>query len=100
MRKPVINQIKDKTSTDGQLQCVLRYIHKGWPEHLKSVALQASAYFKEHGSLSEANGLLRRGKQIVIPESMRGGVLQKINQGHKALPSAENVTEVLCGGQA
>ena len=69
VRKPVINQIKDKTRTDRQLQCVLRYIHK---EHLKSVALQASAYFKERGSLSEANGLLRLGKQIVIPESMRG----------------------------
>ena len=85
VRKPVINQIKDKTRTDGELQCVLRYIHKGWPEHLKSVALQASAYFKERGSLSEANGLLRRGKQIVIPESMRDEVLQKIHQGHLGL---------------
>ncbi|KAI2646921.1 hypothetical protein H4Q32_027367 [Labeo rohita] len=76
---------KDKTGMDGELQCVLRYIRNGWPEYLKSIPLNVSAYFKERGSLSETNGLVLRGRQIVIPESLRGDMLQRIHQGHQGL---------------
>ncbi|KAL7846655.1 hypothetical protein SRHO_G00216350 [Serrasalmus rhombeus] len=85
VRKPIVEQIKDKTRTDAELQGVLKYVQKGWPEYVKSVAVKASAYFKEHGLLSETNGLLRRGKQIVIPSSMRDYMLQKIHEGHQGL---------------
>ena len=85
VRKPTIEQIKDKTKTDGELQSVLKYVQNGWPEHLKSVAVKATAYFKHRGSLSEASGMLRHGKQIVIPESMREHMLQKIHEGHQGL---------------
>lgn len=85
VRKPVIEQIKDQTRTDAELQSVLKYVHKGWPEHMKGVAVRATTYFKDRGSLSEANGLLRRGKQILIPSSMRNYMLQKIHEGHQGL---------------
>ncbi|KAK0130680.1 hypothetical protein N1851_034803 [Merluccius polli] len=85
VRKLTIEQLKDQTKTDAELQCVLEYIHNGWPEHSKSVAVRANTYFKERGSLSEASGLLRRGKQIVIPEIMRENMLQKIHEGHQGL---------------
>lgn len=85
VRKPIIEQLKDKTGMDGELQCVLRYIRNGWPEYLKSVPLNVSAYFKERGLLSETNGLVLRGRQIVIPESLRGDMLQRIHQGHQGL---------------
>ncbi|RXN15927.1 putative protein K02A2.6-like isoform X1 [Labeo rohita] len=42
VRKPIIEQLKDKTGMDGELQCVLRYIRNGWPEYLKSVPLNVS----------------------------------------------------------
>lgn len=58
VRKPILEQIRDKIRTDGELQCMLGYIHNGWPGHLKSVAVQASTYFREHGSPCEPNGLL------------------------------------------
>lgn len=85
VRKPIIEQIKHKTGMDGELQHVLRYIRNGWPEYLKSVPSNLSAYFKERGSLSETNGLVLRGRQIVIPESMRGDMLLRIHQGHQGL---------------
>lgn len=92
--KPIIEQIRDKT--DGELQYILRCICNGWPEHLKSVAAQVSVYFREHGSLSKANRLL----QTVIPKSITEDMLQKIYQATKALLSAYNVLEELCGGLA
>ncbi len=58
VRKPIIEQIKDKTGMDGELQRILRYIRNGWPGYLKSVPSNVSAYFKERGSLSETGGLV------------------------------------------
>lgn len=85
VRKPIVEQIKDQTKTDAELQCVFKYIHDGWPEHSKSVAVRANTYFSERGSLSEASGLLRRSKQIVIHAGMREDMLQKIHEGHQGL---------------
>ncbi|KAI4889236.1 hypothetical protein NFI96_019823 [Prochilodus magdalenae] len=76
----------------------------GWPEHLtlKSVAVKATAYFKHRGSLSEASGMLRHGKQIVIPESMREHMLQKIHEDHQGphqMPESDiRVGSYQCGG--
>lgn len=43
VRKPTAEQIKDEKRTNGELQHVLKYVHNGWPEHLKSVAVKANA---------------------------------------------------------
>lgn len=50
-----VKAYRDKTGKDGELH-VLKYIRNGWPVHLKSIEVQASAYFKVRSSLSEANG--------------------------------------------
>lgn len=36
VRKLIIEQIREKTQADGILQCILKYIHNSWPEHIKS----------------------------------------------------------------
>lgn len=39
----------------------------------------------ERGSLSEQNGLLKRGNQIVIPLTLRSEMLERIHHGHLGL---------------
>ncbi|KAJ8369430.1 hypothetical protein SKAU_G00094580 [Synaphobranchus kaupii] len=85
VRRPVLEQIKEQTERDSELQRVLNYTRNGWPDHIKSVAMSAKQYFPERGTLSELNGVLRRGYQIVIPYSMRDDMIQKIHQGHQGL---------------
>ncbi|KAJ8352691.1 hypothetical protein SKAU_G00241670 [Synaphobranchus kaupii] len=85
VRRPVLEQIKEQTERDSGLQRVLNYTRNGWPDHIKSVAMSAKQYFPERGTLSELNGVLRRGNQIVIPYSMRDDMIQKIHQGHQGL---------------
>lgn len=63
----------------------MSYIKKGWPDHMKTEALSAKPYFHKRGALTELNGVLRRGHQIISPCSMQDNMIQKIHQGHQGL---------------
>ena len=84
-RRPVLEQIRQQTLRDGELKCVLDYINNGWPEYFRNTAAAAKPYYHERGMLSELNGILRRGNQIIIPRNMRDNMIQKIHQGHQGL---------------
>lgn len=83
--KPVFERIKEETDKDEALRLVKHYIKSGWLQYAKNVAKLALNYFKERGSLSEENGLLKRGNQIVIPQALRPEMLEKIHHGHQGL---------------
>ena len=84
-RKLTLEQIKGDTRRDEDLQRILSYTKQGWPKHVKSVTAAAKPFFPERGKLSEHNGLLRHGNQIVVPASMRADMKTKIHQGHQGL---------------
>ena len=75
VRRPTLIQIKEQKEMDNELQCELSYITNGWLDHIKSMAILAKAYLYEHGALSELNGVLRCGNQIVVPCSMHNDLV-------------------------
>ena len=80
-----IDEIRTATSTDAELQSVMKLIKTGWPEHLSSVPESAREYIQVKSELSVYNGLVLRGSRIVVPRMMRGEILQKIHKGHQGL---------------
>uniref|UniRef100_A0AAR2JBB0 Gypsy retrotransposon integrase-like protein 1 n=1 Tax=Pygocentrus nattereri TaxID=42514 RepID=A0AAR2JBB0_PYGNA len=80
-----MDSIKAATTTDCELQTVIRYIRNGWPEYRDKVPLDVRAYVKVKNELSETNGLVIRGCRIVIPKSLRAEILKKIHDGHQGL---------------
>lgn len=83
--KPVLELIKMETAKDDFLQYVQHYIRSGWPQHERNVTRPAMDYYRERGSLSEQNGLLKRANQIVIPQTLRSEMLERIHHGHLGL---------------
>lgn len=83
--KTVLERIKAETEKDETLQKVGQYIKSGWPRYRKDVVRPALDYFMERSSLSEHNGLVKRGNQIVIPQIMRTEMLERIHHGHQGL---------------
>lgn len=81
VRKSILEQINQDPAKDEQLQHVLNYIKCGWPGCVKSVTAAAKPFLPDRRLLSELNGLLGRGNQIV----MRAGMKNKVHQGHKGL---------------
>ncbi|RXN22487.1 Transposon Ty3-I Gag-Pol poly [Labeo rohita] len=84
-KKPVFERIKAETAKDHTPQLVKGYVERGWPAYVKDVAKPAREFYAERGCLSQLNGVVRRGNQIVIPSSLRAEILERIHHGHMGL---------------
>jgi hypothetical protein len=78
----LLQQISEETNNDSELQTVQGYIMKGWPTYFKEVPMTIQSYFREQNMLSVVNGLVLFGKRIVVPQSMRAQILDRIHDGH------------------
>ena len=77
-----LNRIKTETSKDGSLLSVTNYYHKGWPDHKKDIKTEARPYWTMRNELHVINNILFRNNKIVIPQSLRKEMLQRIHEGH------------------
>ena len=83
------------TAEDETLQALQKQIQTGWPLKKSDVPACIRAYSGFHEELSEANGLLFKGEQIIVPVSLPKEMLQKLHEGHlgrdKCLTTAREV---------
>ena len=74
--------IQRETNLDPELQVVKSYILNGWPTYSCDVKLCAKPYFAYRDTLSYTNNLILHGNRIVIPESLRVDMLNRVHEGH------------------
>ncbi|XP_054874059.1 uncharacterized protein K02A2.6-like [Amphiprion ocellaris] len=80
-----MDEIRQATAQDTEMQSVKQLIKNGWPDHSQSVPADARAYFQTRAELSEYSGLISKGSRIVVPKSLRAEILQRIHVGHQGL---------------
>ena len=78
-----LNDIKVATARDATLQVLSEYIINGWPR--KDVIPNKVREFQQDPELSVVDGIITKGSRIVIPESMREEVLQKLHESHQGI---------------
>jgi len=83
------------TAEDPTLQTLKKQIQVGWPDKKSDVPDCIRPYSGFQDELSEANGLLFKGEQIIVPRMLQKEMLQKLHQGHlgrdKCLAAARDV---------
>ncbi|XP_014788106.1 uncharacterized protein K02A2.6 [Octopus bimaculoides] len=77
-----LEQIKEETSKDEELQLLTQMVIQGWPEKRHQVQSLIREYWAIHDDISVENGILMAGSRIIIPKSMQKEILDKIHQGH------------------
>ena len=70
------------TNTDETSQVVMEYVLTGWPADKAQVDELARQYFSYREELSVEDGLLFKKERLVVPQSMRAGVLDEIHGAH------------------
>ncbi|XP_061153604.1 uncharacterized protein plppr3b isoform X2 [Syngnathus typhle] len=80
-----LQQIREHTDLDPQLQLVKQFIQKGWAGYERQVPEAVKDFYKVRGELSVVEGLVVRGSQIVIPSVMRSEMIDRIHDGHQGL---------------
>ena len=77
-----LRELKQATANDVTLQELRKQMITGWPDHKREVKSIIHSYWNIKHELSEAEGLLFKGQQLIIPQSMRETMLDLIHESH------------------
>ena len=89
-------KLKEAADTDEETQILKQYIHQGWPKDAHSVEISLRSYYGLRNELSETDGIVFRGNQIVVPSSLRNYTRQKLHSSHLGAASNIRRAKTLC----
>ena len=83
------------TADDETLQQLHQHIQTGWPEKKSDIPACIRPYIGFQEELSEADGLLFKGEQLIVPAALQRDMLHKLHEGHlgrdKCLSTARDI---------
>ena len=72
-------RLRDETKKDEHLSKLMTTIAQGWPNDRKQVPHPLRSYWTYRDELTTDNGLIYKGAQVMIPQSMQEEMLLKIH---------------------
>ena len=88
-----IKQMSNATMIDNSLIVISKLIKEGWPDHRSNVSVKAREYCHHRNYLSEYDGILLKGAQIIIPQSMRNEMLVILHESHFGIEKPCNLAK-------
>ena len=70
------------TRKDPKLNILKDYIQRGWPQSAKECNQQVAGYWGIQQDLTIIDDIIFRNDQVVVPQSMRPLIKEKIHKGH------------------
>ena len=80
-----LDSLKQDTSADPELSALREIIHAGWPGKRQQVPVHLRKYWAYRDELSIENGLILKGERVIIPESQRSDIIERIHQAHQGV---------------
>ena len=77
-------QIMATQDTDDICKILKNMVQTGWPNR-KALKPELQEYWQYRQDLLVADGLLMKGKRLVIPVTMQEEMLNKIHEGHQSM---------------
>ena len=75
-------QFVEATKEDDILSDLPQVILSGWPDSRGHVPLEAQQFWNYRDELSVAHGLIVKGQKIVVPNGLRGEMVERLHEGH------------------
>ena len=82
---PKLNEIRSETDKDVQLAILKRFVTNGFPDSARDIPHQIKDFWAFRDQLSVDNGLILKGEQVIIPESLRTSYLERIHEAHQGI---------------
>ncbi|KAK3758058.1 hypothetical protein RRG08_006643 [Elysia crispata] len=77
-----MEKIKIETQKDATLQSLIKTIREGWPCNKQNLAQELTPFFELRDALSVDDDIVLKGERILIPESLRKEIKQKLLAAH------------------
>ena len=77
-----IQELRNKMNDDQVLRTLSETIVTGWPKTIKELPTSIRSYWAFRDELSVEDGILLKGTQVIIPESMPSFILDRLHYDH------------------
>lgn len=77
-----LDRIQRAMEADSGMVLLKTVIQTGWPDTKEEVPVSIQGYFHFRDELSVQDGLVLKGERLVVPQSMREEIKQKLHQSH------------------
>ena len=84
-----ISQIQQASIQDEHLQCLKSFIIAGWPSTEDELHTDLKPYWSYRDELAVINGIVLKGRHIIIPTSLRQQVLDQLHTNHMGIEKTQ-----------
>ena len=77
-----LSRFREGTSSDPQMMELLRLVHSGWRDHVSQLPIIVCPYWCAKEMLTEVDGIILSGQQIVVSKCIRPEMVQLAHEGH------------------
>lgn len=85
-------QIQTETARDATLNALKDVIYTGWPENIKGLTQDLRPFWPYREELAVEAGVVFKGKQILIPETLRDDIMQKLHYSHMGIEKTRRLS--------
>ena len=83
-----LEKIKKATLSDPVMDMLKTVIKEGWPDERESLPAEVRDYFAFREELSIQDTLIFKGERLVIPESLRQHMVERVHESHVGIQSS------------
>ena len=80
-----MHELQLATSQDQHLQCLKDYIIQGWTERKEQIPQDIRTYWTFRGYMTVINGVIIKGRHLVVPEVLQKPALQQLHVNHMGI---------------
>jgi transposase InsO family protein len=77
-----LEEYREATAKDETLRILRQTVHSGWPDRYKSVKPEIKCFWGYRSDISLEDGLLYKGRALIVPSSLRTNALESLHEGH------------------
>ncbi|XP_064638265.1 uncharacterized protein LOC135494282 [Lineus longissimus] len=86
-------QLRDHTSNDPVLQQLGEYVCRGWPMKQNDLSSPLRQLWSCRDELAIEDGILFKGKQVLIPETLRKDIREKVHAAHQGIEKSRRLAK-------
>lgn len=81
----ILNEIREGSDKDPVLRTLKHTIIEGWPKDIKSCHTDIRPFFSYRECLAVEDGIIFKGRQVIIPKEVRSRILKQLHQSHQGI---------------
>ena len=75
-------QLRELSTSDRTLRALQQVVYSGWPDTIKDLSQDLRQYWSYRDEIGIADGVVFKGRQVIIPDAMRKDILGQLHEAH------------------